>query len=62
MKIYKILVLGFYIFFKLMGMYGDPYKAKQKRDYEKEKVFEVANRLESLGGNPNIVEQIRKNA
>ncbi|WP_258527200.1 hypothetical protein [Bacillus cereus] len=43
-------------------MYGDPYKAKQKRDYEKEKVFEVANRLESLGGNPNIVEQIRKNA
>ncbi|MDA2124497.1 hypothetical protein PDM82_26725 [Bacillus cereus] len=38
------------------------YKAKQKRDIEKEKVFEIANRLESLGGNPNIVEQIRKNA
>ncbi|PGC12642.1 hypothetical protein COM08_27940 [Bacillus wiedmannii] len=43
---------------ELIGLY----KAKQKRDIEKEKVFEVANRLESLGGNSNIVEQIRKNA
>ncbi|MBY7115169.1 hypothetical protein ILT06_30660 [Bacillus sp. 17RED48] len=43
---------------ELIGLY----KAKQKRDYEKEKVFEVANRLESLGGNPKVVEQIRKNA
>lgn len=43
---------------ELIGLY----KAKQKRDYEKEKVIEVANRLESLGGNPKVVEQIRKNA
>ena len=31
-------------------------------DEEQKKVLEVANRLESLGGNPKVVEQIRKNA
>lgn len=29
LKIYEILVLGFYIFFKLMGMYGAPYLTVQ---------------------------------
>ncbi|PFJ16521.1 hypothetical protein COI89_10955 [Bacillus cereus] len=43
---------------ELIGLY----KKKQKRDQEREKVLDVANRLESIGGNPKVVEQIRKNA
>ncbi|MDA1850275.1 hypothetical protein PDL09_24205 [Bacillus cereus] len=43
------------------------YRQKQKKDKyirneEQKNVLEVANRLESLGGNPKVVEQIRKNA
>ena len=43
---------------ELIGLY----KEKQKRDQERNKVLDVASRLESLGGNPIVVEQIRKNA
>ncbi|MDR5046511.1 MULTISPECIES: hypothetical protein [Bacillus cereus group] len=43
------------------------YKKKQKRDQEhrneeRKNVLDVADRLESIGGNPVVVEQIRKNA
>ncbi|QWG81940.1 MULTISPECIES: hypothetical protein [Bacillus cereus group] len=45
----------------------DLYKQRQKRDQqlrneERKNVLDVANHLESLGGNPKVVEQIRKNA
>lgn len=43
------------------------YRQKQKKDKyirneEQKNVLEVADRLESLGGNPKVVEKIRKNA
>lgn len=43
------------------------YRQKQQKDKyirneEQKNVLKVANRLESLGGNPKVVEQIRKNA
>ncbi|EJR24604.1 hypothetical protein [Bacillus cereus] len=43
---------------ELIGLY----KERQKRNQERKDVLEVANHLESLGGNPKVVEQIRKNA
>ncbi|MDN4877244.1 hypothetical protein QYM23_31170 [Bacillus cereus] len=48
---------------ELIEMYMQKQKKdKYIRDEEQKKVLEVANRLESLGGNPKVVEQIRKNA
>ncbi|MDF9503697.1 hypothetical protein P5808_26150 [Bacillus cereus] len=43
------------------------YRQKQKKDKyirneEQKNVLEVADRLELLGGNPKVVEKIRKNA
>ncbi|MFQ6571481.1 hypothetical protein ACLOF6_27695 [Bacillus sp. AF53] len=43
------------------------YRQKQKKDKyirneEQKNVLKVADRLESLGGNPKVVEKIRKNA
>lgn len=48
---------------ELIEMYMQKQKKdKYIRDEEQKKVLEVANRLESLGGNPKVVEKIRKNA
>ncbi|MGH1093266.1 hypothetical protein ACQVUB_27630 [Bacillus mycoides] len=48
---------------ELIGLYKEKQKRDQEiRNEERKKVLEVANHLESLGGNPKVVEQIRKNA
>ncbi|TKI43447.1 hypothetical protein [Bacillus mycoides] len=38
------------------------YKERQKRDQERKNVLDVADHLEAQGGNPAVVERIRKNA